>query len=50
MFDRKASSDKKPRPKTNFLSIKLYICKKPFKVNTAKEVAKIYIKIMFKIW
>ena len=30
MFDRKASSDKKPRPKTNFLSIKLYLCKKPF--------------------
>ena len=40
--------------KQTFLSIKLHIwlthARSPCKVNTVKEVAKIYIKMMFKTW
>ena len=46
--------DKKQRSKIIFLSIKLYIrlthARSHFQVNTIKEVAKMYIKMMFKIW
>ena len=46
--------DKKQRSKTNFLSIKLYIwlthARSHFQNKYSKKVAKLYIKMMFKIW